>query len=235
MRLAIHQPEFMPWGGFFYKMTLSDLYVIFDHVQFKKRYFENRNQVVSPKGEISYIRVPVLTKGKEAQALHEVKIDNTQKWNDKMLKKIRHFYSKAPYFRKYFDELAELIAYRKYVYLIDLNIKLIDFFRKHLGISVPMVSSSQMNVKNYTGSDLIMRICLLNKADIYLCGASGIDYIRADDFCRNGIQIKWLNYSTPAYSQLCDKFVPNMSTLDLLFNRGNESLNVLMNSVKRKD
>lgn len=228
MQLAIHQPEFMPWLGFFYKMVLADLYVLFDHVQFKKRYYENRNRVVSSKREISYINIPVISKGRYEQPIREVEVDNTQHWRDTLLKKIQHTYGKAPYFKKYYDELCLLVSGREYQYLIEFNIEMINFFRRHLGISTPLAYSSNMDVSAFKDSDLILQICRLQNADIYLCGASGRDYLKLEDFTKNNIAVKWLDYISPVYKQLCDDFAPNMSTLDLLFNCGERSLDILM-------
>lgn len=229
MQIAIHQPEFMPWPGFFYKMIMAEEYVVLDYVQFKKRYFDNRNVIVSPAGEVSYISIPVRCKGRFKQPIHNVEIDNTQRWKDKILKKIRHFYSKAPYFEKYYQELNNLLTLKEYNYLLELNIGLINFFRKHLRIYTPMLHSSQMDIDGYKGSDLILRICLLKKADTYLAGRLSKDYLKEEAFQKDGIRIKWLGYKTPAYSQLCKEFVSDMSTLDLLFNHGERSRDILLN------
>ncbi|TAM37197.1 hypothetical protein EPN54_05355 [bacterium] len=234
MKIAIHQPEFMPWLGFFYKMAIADLYVVFDQVQFKKRYFENRNLIVSPKGETSYIGIPVLTKGRYTQAIMDVKIDNSQDWKDDLTKKILHFYAKAPYFDKYYDELSGLINKNEYDRLIDLNMGFIEFFRKHLGIFTPMLFCSQLEVGTNSGSDLILEICCINKANVYLCGASGRDYLKEEDFLSRGISIEWLDYKCPVYKQLYEGFAPNMSTLDLLFNQGENSLDIILGASKRK-
>ena len=235
MKIAIHQPEFMPWLGFFNKMALADVYVVFDHVQFKKRYFENRNCIVSPKKEVSYIIVPVISKGRFTQSIMDTEIDNTQNWKEVLLKKIRFFYSKARYFDKYYDPLRYVVTAKEHSRLIDFNIDIINFFRKNLGISTPMVFSSQMNVQAYKGSDLILQICLLNKAQVYLCGASGRDYLKENDFLERGIRIEWLDYKCPEYSQAGDGFTANLSTLDLLFNHGDDSLNILMNVPPKKE
>lgn len=229
MKLAIHQPEFMPCLGFFYKMARADIYVIFDHVQFKKRYFENRNLIVSPKKETSYIGAPVITKGRYTQAIRDVQIDNSQDWKRMLLEKVKHFYSKAEHFEKYYEDLQSVLISKEHCRLVDFNVDIISFFRNHLGISTPMLFSSQMDVEGYHGSDLILQICLMNTADTYLCGASGKDYLREEDFVRNGVNIEWLNYNSPIYQQLCKNFTANMSTLDLLFNHGQDSLNILMN------
>ena len=235
MKIAVHQPEFMPWLGFFYKMALADLYVVFDHVQFKKRYFENRNRIVSQQKEISYIIAPVISKGRYTQAIKDVEIDNTQDWKEVLLKKIKHFYSKAPRFDSYYEDLYSVISGKDHVRLIDFNMDMINFFRKHLGISTPMFFSSQMDVKDYKASDLILQICLVNKAEVYLCGSAGRDYLKEEDFSEHGIRIEWLDYKSPEYSQLGDGFTANMSTLDLLFSHGGDSLNIIMSVPKKEE
>ena len=129
MKIAIHQPEFMPWPGFFQKMYLADKYIFLDHVQFKKRYFENRNQIVSPQGDVSYITVPVVTKNKYLQSINTVKVDNQQLlWKQKLLNKIKHYYSKSDYFNTYFLELVTIIESFNSNELMQLNINIINFF-----------------------------------------------------------------------------------------------------------
>jgi len=235
MKIAIHQPEFMPWLGFFHKMALADLYVVFDHVQFKKRYFENRNMIVSPKREIFYICTPVITKGRYKQAIKAVEIDNSQDWKNVLLNKLKHFYAKAPYFEVYYSKLSSLFKSKEHTSLMDFNMDMINFFRKQLGISTQLLFSSNMNVAEHKGSDLILQICRINKATTYLCGASGRDYLKEDDFLSLNIKIEWLNFISPVYGQLCDTFVPNMSILDLLFNNGENSLSIIMNANKKQE
>lgn len=235
MKIAIHQPEFMPWLGFFNKMALADIYVVFDHVQFKKRYFENRNRIVSSKREVLFIIAPVISKGRYTQAINEVEIDNSQDWKEVLLKKIKYFYAKAPYFGKYYEQLSSLIQDKDYKRLIDLNIDLINFFRKNLSITTPMLYSSKMDVETFKGSELILQICLLNKSDAYLCGSSGAEYLKTEEFLRQGVQIEWLNYKSPVYKQLGEGFTPDMSTLDLLFNHGENSLSILMGPAKKEN
>lgn len=218
----------MPWPGFFYKMALCDHYVVFDHVQFKRRYFENRNLIVSPSGESSYIGVPVQSKGRFNQPISEVKIDRSQRWKEKILRKIEHYYKKAAFFDAYFPELRRIIQEKEYVFLKDVNLAFISFFREHLDIKTPFSFSSSLKVEDRKGSDLVLQICLAHKADIYLSGKSGEDYLKLDDFSKSGISVKMLDYRPPVYRQLCAKHVPGVSTLDLLFNHGKESKKILI-------
>ena len=229
MRLAIHQPEFMPWAGYFNKMVQSDLFIILDHVQFKKRYFENRNRIVSPRGKVSYLTVPVKTKGKYTQSICNVEIDNTQSWKNLMLERIRHSYSKATFFEKYYDDIKSLLNTKQYNNLLALNMDIINLLREYLGIHTPMLYSTSMNVGSFKASDLILQTCLMNRADTYLCGISGRDYIKLEDFEKNNIQIESLDYQPASYKQLCSSFVPYMSTLDILFNHGERSRDIVTN------
>ncbi|EKD28529.1 MAG: WbqC-like protein family protein [uncultured bacterium] len=234
MKIAIHQPEFLPWTGFFHKMYISDLYVVLDHVQFKKRYFENRNRIISPNGEISYVGIPVITKGKFNQNICDVEIDSTQtRWREKILNKISHYYRRAVYFEMYFDELASIIKH-EYKYLIEFNMELIQFFRKHFEINCSMIKSSALPVRDYKSSELILQLCSINKADVYLCGNSGQDYLQTEEFNKHKIKIEWLNYQPIIYKQQCETFVPNLSSLDLLLNHGKDSFKFIMNANKEK-
>lgn len=208
-------------------MAQADLYVVFDHVQFKKRYFENRNRMVSPDGEIFFLTVPVISKGRFTQAIRNVEIDNSQRWKEKFLGRLKQYYHQARFFSRYYEELTVLLGSRTFTHLIDLNMELIAFFRKNLLISCPMVFSSTLGVEAYTGSDLILQICRTQKADTYLCGASGKDYLKTDAFVTEKIDIQWLAYTPPEYAQLCARYAPNLSTLDLLFNHGEKSLGIL--------
>jgi hypothetical protein len=231
MRLAIHQPEFMPWMGFFNKMALADEYVIFDHVQFKKRYFENRNRIVSARGEINFITVPVLNK-ECIQPINRVEIDNSRDWKRKLLKSLMHNYSKAQYFEEYYADLEQRIVNKKFDSLIALNMMFINFFREHLDIKTPMVYSSALDVSSFRGSDLILQICLKEKTDTYLCGSSGRDYLKQDEFKQKNVNIEWIDYKSPHYKQTCDQFVPNLSTFDLLVNEGPGSKEIIKKSKK---
>ena len=210
-------------------MAQSDLFIILDHVQFKKRYFENRNRIVSPRGKVSYLTVPVKTKGKYTQSICNVEIDNTQSWKNLILERIRHSYSKATFFEKYYDDIKSLLNTKQYNNLLALNMDIINLLREYLGIHTPMLYSTSMNVGSFKASDLILQTCLMNRADTYLCGISGRDYIKLEDFEKNNIQIESLDYQPASYKQLCSSFVPYMSTLDILFNHGERSRDIVTN------
>jgi WbqC-like protein family len=230
VKIAIHQPEFLPWLGFFYKMSLAEKYIVLDHVQFKKRYFENRNKILSPQGGESWVSVPIISKGRYTQAINDVEIDNSHQWRKKFLASLEHYYGKSKYFHKYFEELRAIVGSFAGNRLVELNLSFIHFFRKHLNISCPLHFSSEIIGPNWEhrGSDLILHLCLWANADVYLCGPSGKDYLNLEEFSKRGIAIEWIEFQHPSYAQLSNNFIPYMSTLDLLFNHGEKSADILM-------
>jgi len=232
--VAIHQPEFMPWMGFFHKMRTCEVYIVLDHVQFKKRYFENRNRIVSRAGETLWIGVPVRSKGRYTQQLADVEIDEDGRWQHKLLERVRHAYGRSAFFEQYYDDLAQTVIGKNYGGLVELNVSLIEFFRRHLGIDTPMVYSSSLDAQGYKGSRLILELCMRAGAKRYLCGASGKDYLVEEDFAQAGIEIDYLNYSPPVYPQLCPEHVSHLSSIDLLFNSGPEAGDILTRTSSKK-
>lgn len=226
MIIAIHQPEFMPWLGFFHKMMGVDAYVVLDHVQFKKRYFENRNRILRT-GEPAWVSVPVRTKGKYTQAIKDVEIDNGTKWQAKLWEGIRHTYSKCPHFSTYASEVAELIQGRPYAMLLDFNMAWIEWFRSILGIAPPMTFSSSLGVADFNASGLILEICRRMGATRYYCGSSGKAYLELESFGAAGVEVVWQEFAHPSYPQAGSEFVPYLSTLDLVMNCGPASLSIL--------
>ena len=229
MIIAIHQPEFIPWLKFFDKMKRVDKYIVFDHVQFKKRYFENRNRV--KQGDIAvWLSVPVKTKGKYLQRINEVEIDNSLPWQRKIWERIKHCYLESRYYKNYNEELETILLSKKYDNLIDLNLKFIEWFRKILNLNTPMVFSSNMNVEEYKASDLILEICLRSGANQYLCGLSGKDYLKLEDFNASGIDVITQDFKHPKYEQRGGEFVPYLSMLDMVLNCGFDSQEILFGS-----
>jgi hypothetical protein len=228
MMIAIHQPECLPWLGYFDKMANVNTYVLFDHVQFKKRYYENRN-VIKQGDKPVWITVPVKSKGRYTQAIKEVEIDNTLPWQRKTWETIRHCYASSPFYKQYHEELHALMFHKTYELLLDFNLACIEWFRKTLGITTPMLFSSSLDVDSFKASDLILEICRRTGADKYLCGPSGKEYLHLENFKNAGIEVVWQDFTHPSYPQEGKGFIPNLSTIDLIFNCGAESKSILFN------
>ena len=215
--MAIHQPEFFPWLGFFDKMKRADCYVVLDHVQFKKRYFENRNRIVN--GDASqWITTPVRSKGHFKQSLCDVRIDRQQHWQQKLCARIYHSYRQATYFDRYFSSLEKVIQDKDYEFIVDFNMVIIQWFRKIFDIKTPIIFSSSLNVDQFKASRLILEVCKNMLTNAYLCGPSGKDYLDLKSFEKEGVELIWHDFVHPIYPQINSKFISHLSTLDFVFN-----------------
>lgn len=223
MKVTIHQPEHLPWLGFFHKMAHCDLYVLLDSVQFTKNYYQNRNRLIDQRGTAFWSTVPVRMAGHTGKCIADMQIDNSQLWSDRLWERIAGAYRLHPYFNTLAPEL-ESIFMGGHSYLVDLNIDLIEFFRRHLDICVPMVRSSTLEIEG-SKSELLLSICQNVGADTYLSGPSGRDYLDTALFSAVGIDLDFHAFKHPIYS--APFFQPYLSTLDLLFNHGPQSREIL--------
>ncbi len=214
--IGIHQPEFLPWLGFFNKISMSDKFVLLDNVPFRKNYFQNRNKIKGPNGAF-WLTIPLI-KHPSDQLIKDIKIDNSQSWQKNHIKSIEIAYKKAPYFERYFNQLCEIIN-KKQEYLIDLNGEIIRYFMAELGISTKLTRASTLDVSGHK-SELLLNICKKMKADTYLSGVSGKDYLNQEIFRYDKIEIAFQDFKHPTYNQLWGEFIPKLSALDLLFNEG---------------
>jgi len=227
MIVSIHQPAYLPWLGYFHKLALSDVFVVLDKTQFEKNSFINRNKIKTAQGWM-WLTVPVETAGKfKNNMLTETKIINRVPWAKKHWKSIELNYSKAPFFNEYADEIKEFYK-KEWTYLTDLCYEMLKYFVKTLGITTTLVLSSEMkNVEGFK-TDLVINICKELGATTYISGVMGRDYLNEEKFRNENIKLVYQNYKHPRYTQLFGKFEPYMSIIDLLFNYGPESLNIIM-------
>lgn len=227
MIISIHQPSYLPWLGYFEKMALSELFVILDTVQFEKNSFDNRNKIRTSK-DWCWLTVPVKTKGKfQEMNWQNLEIQNQINWRRKHFSSIKANYGRSPFWSNYAEEL-ECIYDKHYERLLDINLAFVHFFRRHLGITTPLVFASDMQLVE-TKSNLVLEILVKLKATAYYSGALGRDYLELETFSKNGIDVEFQNYWHPEYEQRFPGFVPYMSTLDLLLSKGDESREVILN------
>ncbi|MCD6012852.1 MAG: WbqC-like family protein [Flavipsychrobacter sp.] len=226
MTVAIHQPNFIPWVGYFNKINKSDFFVLFDDVQFPRaKTFGNRVEIKTNNGAV-WLTVPVTNRG-ELNTFNEVEIDNNQNWASKSLKTLKLAYQKAAHFNEYWDEFSAIYTIR-YNVLSELNIALMNFAVAKAGITTKLVRSSEIpEAAGLNGEEKILAILKSLNATTYLSGkgAGSRRYINEDDFKAAGIELVWQSYEPKPYRQLwVGEFIPNLSIIDLLFNEGPDSL-----------
>lgn len=219
MQVAIQQPEHLPWAGFFDKMARCDLFIYLDNVQYKKRYFENRNKIRTRDGW-AWVTVPVISKGHYTQWINEVRIDNRSNWKRKYLGSVRAAYGKTPHFKSVYPAVEAVLA-KEYDKLLDLNLALIEMVRSLSGVTTPCrLASDILPDTPAVGSDLIFELCRKCGATTYVSGPDGGSYLQAENFENAGIELVFHEYVHPEYVQIPGGFEPYMSVIDALFNTG---------------
>lgn len=225
MIVAIHQPNYLPWLGYFFKIAKCDRFVLLDNVQYSRDGFVNRNKIKTPQGA-AWLTVGVLTKDRYGQLINEVEINSSIPWSSIHEKSLFQNYSKAPYFRDYISFFQD-IYHRKWERLVNLNDALINVICQILGIrSVEFIHASELNTSG-TSTELLVNICKAVGADTYLSGPSGKEYMDEELFEKEGINLRYSDFKHPVYTQLWGDFTPNMSIIDLIFNEGERSLEIL--------
>ncbi|MFZ2322559.1 MAG: WbqC family protein [Ignavibacteriaceae bacterium] len=227
MILSVHQPNFIPWLGFFYKLKLSDFFVFLDDVQFSKNSYINRNKIKTPQGA-NWLTLPVQSSGKFGQNINDVKITNYDITKRKILSTIKMNYSKTKYFNDYFSEFEDIFN-KNEGNLSNLNIDLVLLINRILNINTEIVLSSQLEDIQGDSTERLINICKKMNCSIYFSGFGGSKYQDEDLFVENNIKLRKTDFIHPIYPQLWGEFIPNLSVIDLIFNCGSESQNILGN------
>ena len=227
-RAAILQPGYIPWLGFFEQMYRCETFVFLNDVKYTEHDWRNRNRIKTSAG-VLWLTVPVVTKGLEGQKINEARIDNTQKWQMKHIKTFETYYGRAGYFNMYFEDLKYFFT-QNYTHLCPLVVDIALWINEKLGLRRRTLFSSDLGVKYDLKQDRLVYLLQSLGSNSFYEGQSGKNYIDSGLFARNGIAVEFQDYEHPFYNQLWSKeigYVSHLSTMDLLFNHGPESLGIL--------
>ena len=225
MILTAHQPSYLPWLGLFHKIALADVFVHLDRVQYQPEEFNNRNRVKTASGP-TWLSVPALKRDYLNRPIADIEINNKAPWRRKHWQTIKQAYAKAPCFGQYADYFESLYT-DEWQTLVELDEATLKWFLDTLGIDVQWHRTADFSFQGRK-QDLIVEMCEHFGADTFLFGALGRDYVDEEKFKRAGIRVLFQDYQHPDYPQQHGEFAPNMSIVDLLFNCGDDSLDILM-------
>ncbi len=224
MILTGHQPNYLPYLGFFHKIAKADAFVLVDTVQFVKRgpfgwIHRNRIRSSGPEGWM-WLSVPVLTSGKFDQSIQEARIDDRSAWRRKHWRSLQLAYGRYPHFAEHAPFFEALYA-REWERLSLLSEEIIRYLMKAFGLSTPFHRASDLAGLQGRAGDLILDLCARLKADAYLSGVHGKDYLDPAAFERAGIRLEFQAFTHPEYSQAPYRgFVPSLAAVDFLFSVG---------------
>jgi len=226
LKVAIAQPTYLPWLGYFDLIDQVDVFVILDSVQFEKQSWQQRNRIKTPCG-LQWLTVPVVFRGRFGQSIYEVEIRDGE-FSGNHLRAIELNYRRAPFFENYFHELSVKLRCSADFRLADLNVRLIEWLMSVLGIRTPLLFSSRLDQPGKR-TELLANICSYLSASEYISPIGSAVYLlrEIDAFHRKSIEVFFQNYEHPHYRQMFPPFIPNASILDLIFNEGQRALEVL--------
>ena len=218
MRVAIHQPHYLPWLGYLHRMARADLFIVLDHVQFERGNYQNRT-AVRVNGARHWLSVPVLQRSQKERIL-EKRIDNRRDWAALHYETLRRAYTAAGYFSAYAPALKRLYEGR-WERLVDLNDATLALLREAYGIATPLVKSSKLGALG-AKSELVLNLCRAVGARTLLVGMGGSRvYLDRALFAEAGIALELQEFDHPVYPQRGGgPFTPGLSALDQLLNCG---------------
>ncbi|MZR30630.1 WbqC family protein [Sneathiella litorea] len=227
MRVAIVQSNYIPWKGYFDMIASVDRFILYDDMQFTRRDWRNRNKIKTPQG-MTWLTVPVLSKGKYFQAIKDTQIDGTA-WAAKHWKSIETSYSRSQNFELMADIFKPTYEGEIPMFLSELNTQLIRKVCNFLGLNTIIESSADYQLAEGP-SERLLGLCEQVKADVYVSGPLARDYLDTAQFTSAGIDVEWFDYTGyPVYDQLWGEFEHGVSILDLIANVGLDTPSYMKN------
>jgi hypothetical protein len=224
--IAGHQPNLYPYAGFFAKIANVDKFVIADNTQYVKKEYHNRNRIKLLSGSVAWLTIPVKNKGHYKQKINEAEIDNSQQWKRKQEKTLLINYRSSPFFDIYMPEFQALLN-EEWNFLADYNIAVIKLVLNLLNIDTPIFLASDLNVSGQS-TEYILDLCRKSGGTAYMHGKHAYDYVDFSMLQSNGIKNYIQDYQAVEYGQTSSPFISNLSILDILFNCGENSREIIL-------
>ena len=215
--LAIHQPNYLPWLGYFHKIHRADIFVFLDDVQYSKNSYTNRVQVLQ-KESARWLTLPVSYNF--GDHIHAVTAAEPS-WRKRHLDSLKGFYSKAPCFRDVWPDFEAMYDEVANECLADINVHLVQTITRHLEFQCQFKRSSNLDTGDTISDDRLVQItALLAPGGRYLSGSGGAHYQDTAKFEAAGLQVDYQNFDHPTYAQQSQSFTPGLSVVDAVFSIG---------------
>lgn len=213
--IAIHQPNYLPWLGYFYKISQCDIFVFLDDVQFSNQGMHNYTYLKTANGPYR-LKYPV--NQKFGDTIKQVSAKDELDWKKKHTDAIALHYKKTPYFQEVFEDYKNILN-QDYKDIVDLNTAFILFYSKKMGITTQFVRSSELNMESHR-TEKIIDICKALDGSVYYSGTGAKAYQTNEEYESQGIELRYSVFSPVAYPQLWNEFQSNVSALDYFMNCG---------------
>jgi hypothetical protein len=222
--VAAHQPNFLPWLGFFDKLARADVLVLLDDVQFPRSgagVWTNRVRLLVG-GQPRWVTVPIVRAGRGVVRINEIAIDESQAWRAKLVRTIELNYARAARFSETFPFVCELVETSESD-LASYNEHNLRLLAKALGHDSEKLRLSSSIPTTARGTDLLIELTSAFGGTSYLSGDGAGAYQDESRFAAAGIELRFQRYRQPTYRQLAQRHVSGLSIIDALLNCGFEA------------
>lgn len=215
--VAILQPNYIPWRGYFDLLSRADEFIIYDDTQYTRRDWRNRNKIMLG-GKETWLTIPVDVSGKYTQLIRDVEIADAG-WQSLHPKSLKHAYSKAPFFGDVMDLLSPLYERHAYSHLLDADLAFLEMVCSYLGLTARITLASDY-IAEGTKTEKLVNLCRAANATHYISGPAAKSYMETDRFAAAGITLSYMKYPTyPAYDHV-STYGQAMSIVDALAHCG---------------
>lgn len=219
MKVAIMQPTYLPWAGYFNMIAQCNLFIFLDDVQFAKRSWQQRNRIMLG-GKEHFVSIPVQCRGKREQLIYETAVDDSQKWREKHISTLNHAYRKHPFGGEVIQIVSDCLSIQS-TSLADITIAIIKAFNHELGLPTQFCRSSEIGMEGKRSEHLVA-LCQRAGATAYLSAQGSREYIEAEHvFADSGLKVEFHDFVPEPYPQkgACE-FIPYLSIVDVVANLG---------------
>lgn len=222
--IAVMQPYFMPYLGYWQMMAAVDRYVVYDDVNYIKGGWINRNRIQA-NGNVEYMNL-ILCGASPNKLINEIEVDNDTRKQSKLLRKLEFTYKKAPCFTEAFPIIEEILKCSSEI-LSEYLMHSFEVVNRYFEITTPLIFSSDIpKDNNLRGQDKILNICETLEAKSYYNAIGGQELYSYEAFQERGFQLGFLQMHDIFYSQqpYTDGFVPNLSIVDVMMFNSSERI-----------
>jgi len=233
MKLAIMQPYFMPYIGYFSLIKHVDEFILFDSPQFIRHGWIERNRILKQNGEPLYIKVP-LEKHQRDVKINNLVIKNTENWKEKIIAQLAPYKKKAPNYWKVISLIKEIFEFENES-IVEINYNSLNKICEYIGISTPINIWSEMNIKINTVNapdEWALNICRALHADTYYNPIGGITFFDKSKYEKNDIDLKFMETKAIEYKQFNNEFEPFLSIIDVMMFCEIDTVNSMIDNSK---
>ncbi len=232
MKIAIMQPYFFPYIGYFQLINAVDKFIVYDNVEFTKRGWFHRNKLLFD-NKVEYFCINIKSDS-DYLNVNDRYISSVyfKKGKIKILRKINQYYKDAPFFNTAFPIVKEILEYNDdnlFNYIFNSIIRV----NQHLRLDTEVIVASNIPINHdLKGQSRIFEICQYFKANDYINSIGGSELYSKDDFKNKGINLYFLKCNTPVYKQFNNEFIRHLSIIDVMMFNSPDVIDTMLNEYK---